>query len=99
MVAANHGDKLVRIVIGHSLIREFLIVGFGIIVILKNLFAKSFPKANHRKFCPSKFLWKRQQKSVSMVLTWDSMGISSSENLRKIPILEMGNFTRLGHFQ
>ena len=54
MVAANHGDKLVRIVIGHSLIREFLIVGFGIIVILKNLFAKSFPKANHRKFCPSK---------------------------------------------
>ena len=48
MVAANHGDKLVRIAISHSRVRQFSIVGLAWnYVILENLFAKSFPKANH----------------------------------------------------
>ena len=56
MVAKNHGDKLVRIAIGHSHIRQFLIVGFGSMLSLKIYSRKVSQRLIIENFVPQNYL-------------------------------------------
>ena len=56
MVAANHGDKLARIAISHSLVRQFSIVGFGIMLSLKIYLQKVSQRLIIENFVPRNYL-------------------------------------------
>ena len=56
MVAANHGDKLVCIAIGHSRVRQFLIVEFGIMLFSKIYLRKVFQRLIIENFVPQNYL-------------------------------------------
>ena len=56
MVAANHGDKLVRIAISHSRVRQFSIVGFGIMLSSKIYSRKVSQRLIIENFVPRNYL-------------------------------------------
>ena len=56
MVAADHGDKLVRIAISHSRVRQFSIVGFGIMLSSKIYSRKVSQRLIIENFVPRNYL-------------------------------------------
>ena len=56
MVAANHGDKLVRNAISHSHVRQFSIVGFGIMLSSKIYSRKVSQRLIIENFVPQNYL-------------------------------------------